>query len=310
MIKDNKNMSNDLWKRMKRDLDNRRRAAPNGRTLTLLWKEMIIWICLLFALFPLIWVISAAFDPANSIAGQRLIPNNPSLINFKNLFDREQQPFLVWMYNSYKVAIINSFLVVCLTSLAGYAFSRLRFRGRRVGLFGIILVQMFPQMLAMVAIYLIVFWIGEYIPAFGLDTHAGLILVYMGGAMGVNVWMTKNYFDTIPCSLEESAMLDGATPLQILIRIVLPLALPILVVVFFLQFIAIYSEFILARVLLAGNNQLTMAVGLQTFIADQYSKRWGVFSAAAIIGTIPVMVLFWLLQKQLVAGLTSGAVKN
>src|SRR5690606_2127492 len=134
-------------------------------------------------------------------------------------------------FNSYKVALVNSLLVVAVTALAGYAFSRMRFRGRRVGLIAIILIQMFPQMLMMVAIYLAVFWLGQYIPFLGLDTHAGLILVYMGGAMGVNVWMTKNYFDTIPRSLEESAMLDGATPLQILVYIIIPLAVPILVVV-------------------------------------------------------------------------------
>ena len=280
------------------------------KTWNQIWKQIVIWVCILFAIFPVVWVISASFDPSNSIAGQRLIPQNPSLSNFRQLFDREEQPFLTWMFNSYKIAIGNSLLVVVVTSLAGYAFSRMRFRGRRVGLIGLILIQMFPQMLMMVAIYLVVFWLGQYIPFLGLDTHAGLILVYMGGAMGVNVWMTKNYFDTIPRSLEESAMLDGATPFQLLIYIIIPLAVPILVVVFFLQFIAIYSEFVLARVLLTSDNKLTLAVGLQSFVADQYGKRWGIFSAASLISMIPVMALFWLLQKQLVTGLTSGAVKN
>lgn len=294
-------------------LDNTRRPR-NGwgkrKFFHQFWKQLVIWICLLFALFPVVWVISAAFDPSNSIAGQRLIPPNPTLENFRQLFDRKAQPFLIWLYNSFKVAGINSLLVVSVTALAGYAFSRMRFRGRRAGLIAIILVQMFPQMLMMVALYLAVFWLGQYLPFLGLDTHAGLILVYMGGAMGVNVWMTKNYFDTIPYSLEESAMLDGATPLQMLVYIIIPLALPILVVVFFLQFIAIYSEYVLARVLLTSEDKLTMAVGLQSFIGDQYGKRWGVFSAAALISTFPVLILFWLLQKQLVTGLTSGAVKN
>jgi len=280
------------------------------RLFNQLWKQLAIWVCILFALFPVVWVISAAFDPSNSIAGQRLIPQNPSLENFRQLFDRKAQPFLTWLFNSYKVALVNSLLVVAVTALAGYAFSRMRFRGRRVGLIAIILIQMFPQMLMMVAIYLAVFWLGQYIPFLGLDTHAGLILVYMGGAMGVNVWMTKNYFDTIPRSLEESAMLDGATPLQMLIYIIIPLALPILIVVFFLQFIGVYSEYVLARVLLTSDNKLTMAVGLQSFIGDQYGKRWGIFSAASLISTFPVLILFWLLQKQLVTGLTSGAVKN
>ena len=190
------------------------------------------------------------------------------------------------------------------------AFSRLRFKGRRSGLFAILLIQMFPQMLAMVAIYLMILSIGQYIPGMGLDTHMGLILVYLGGAMGANVWLAKGYFDTIPHSIEESAMIDGATPFQMLWHIVVPLARPILIVIFFLQFMSTYSEFVLAPVLLASSNKLTMAVGLQMFISDQYAKRWGVFAAAALLGAIPVMILFWILQKQLVSGLTRGAVKG
>ena len=274
------------------------------------WRHALIWVCIVFALFPVVWIISASLDPANSISGQKLIPPNASFINFQRLFQSEQHPFGIWFLNTFKLCIVTATLVVLITSLAAYAFSRLRFKGRRSGLFAILLIQMFPQMLAMVAIYLIVFMLGEYIPALGLDTHAGLILVYLGGAMGANVWLLKGFFDTIPKSLEESAMIDGATHFQIFRRIILPLARPILVVVFFLQFMATYSEFVIARVLLADTNNLTMAVGLQTFIADQYAKRWGVFAAAALIGALPIVILYWFLQKHLVSGLTRGAVKG
>ena len=274
------------------------------------WRHALIWACIVFALFPVVWIISASLDPANSIAGQKLIPPNASFINFQRLFQSEQHPFGIWFLNTFKLCIVTATLVVLITALAAYAFSRLRFKGRRSGLFAILLIQMFPQMLAMVAIYLIIFMIGDYIPALGLDTHAGLILVYLGGAMGANVWLLKGFFDTIPKSLEESAMIDGATHFQIFWRIILPLARPILVVVFFLQFMATYSEFVIARVLLADTNNLTMAVGLQTFIADQYAKRWGVFAAAALIGALPIVILYWFLQKHLVSGLTRGAVKG
>lgn len=274
------------------------------------WRHALIWACIVFALFPVVWIISASLDPANSISGQKLIPPNASFINFQRLFQSEQHPFGIWFLNTFKLCIVTATLVVLITSLAAYAFSRLRFKGRRSGLFAILLIQMFPQMLAMVAIYLIIFMIGDYIPALGLDTHAGLILVYLGGAMGANVWLLKGFFDTIPKSLEESAMIDGATHFQIFRRIILPLARPILVVVFFLQFMATYSEFVIARVLLADTNNLTMAVGLQTFIADQYAKRWGVFAAAALIGALPIVILYWFLQKHLVSGLTRGAVKG
>jgi len=263
-----------------------------------------------FAVGPIIWVISGSFDPANTIIGQRLIPREPSLANYRELFTNPQHPFPLWMWNTVKISLITSVLVVSITSLAAYAFSRFRFYGRRTGLFAILLIQMFPQMLAMVAIYLLLFWLGNYVPALGLNTHAGLIFVYLGGAMGVNVWLMKGYFDTIPTSLEEAATMDGATPFQAFYKIMLPLAKPIIAVIFFLTFMGTYSEYLLARVVLSSNERLTMAVGLQVFISDQYAKRWGVFSAAALIGAIPIIVLFALLQKQLVSGLTRGAVKG
>lgn len=275
-----------------------------------LWRHLLIWACIAFAVGPILWVISGSFDPANTIIGQRLIPREPSLANYHELFNNPQHPFPLWMWNTVKISLITAFLVVSITSLAAYAFSRFRFYGRRTGLFAILLIQMFPQMLAMVAIYLLLFWLGNYVPALGLNTHAGLIFVYLGGAMGVNVWLMKGYFDTIPTSLEEAATMDGATPFQAFYKIMLPLARPILAVIFFLTFMGTYSEYLLARVLLSSNERLTMAVGLQVFISDQYAKRWGVFSAAALIGAIPIIVLFALLQKQLVSGLTRGAVKG
>lgn len=275
-----------------------------------LWRHIVIWLCIVFAILPVLWIISASFDPSNTIIGQKLIPSNPSLENYRRLFNDPTHPFKRWMLNTLKVSLVTSALVVAITSLAAYSFSRFRFRGRKTGLFSILLIQMFPQMLAMVAIYLLLLWIGERFARFGLNTHGGLILVYLGGAMGVNVWLMKGYFDTIPTSLEEAATFDGATRFQCFYKVILPLSRPILVVIFFLQFIGTYSEYVLAKVLLSSNNVLTLAVGLQTFIGDQYAKRWGVFSAAAIIGSAPILILFALLQNQLVSGLTRGAVKE
>lgn len=276
-----------------------------------LWRHLVIWVFLIFALGPIVWIISASFDPSNTIVGQRLIPAHPSLDNYKALFTRPEHPFPLWMWNTIKISLITSFFVVVITSLAAYAFSRFKFRGRRSGLFAILLIQVFPQMLAMVAIYLLLMWIGDYIPVLGLNSHLGLIMVYLGGAMGVNVWLMKGYFDTIPNSLEEAAIIDGATPFQAFTKIILPLSRPILAVIFFLQFMGTYSEYILARVLISSNEKLTLAVGLQTFIGDnQYAKRWGIFSAAALLGAIPMVLLFTFLQKQLVSGLTKGGVKG
>lgn len=287
-----------------------RRALKGFLEPSYIWRHLVIWACMAFALGPIIWVISGSFNPTNTIIGQRLIPREPSLVNYRELFTNPQHPFALWMWNTVKISLVTSLLVVTVTSFAAYAFSRFRFYGRRTGLFAILLIQMFPQMLAMVAIYLLLFWLGQYVPALGLNTHAGLIFVYLGGAMGVNVWLMKGYFDTIPNSLEEAATMDGATPFQAFYKIILPLSRPILAVIFFLTFIGTYSEYLFARVLLSSNERLTMAVGLQTFISDQYAKRWGVFSAGALLGAVPIIVLFAFLQKQLVSGLTRGAVKG
>lgn len=275
-----------------------------------LWRHAVLLIFVVFALFPILWVVSASFNPANTLVGQSLIPKNASLANYREIFTSEQYPIALWIKNSIVIGLITSALVVVMTSLAAYAFSRFRFKGRREGLFASLLVQVFPQMLAAVSIYLLVLSIGKIFPALGINSHAGLIMVYLGGAMGVNAWLMKGYFDTIPTSLEESAMIDGASPFQAYYMIILPLARPILAVIFLLQFIGTYSEFILASILISSSEKYTLAVGLQLFIQDQYASRWGVFSAASVLGALPIVILFMFLQKYLVSGLTSGAVKG
>ena len=275
-----------------------------------LWRHVVLLVFLVFALFPILWVISASFNPSNTLVGQSLIPRNASLANYTEVFTSEQYPIALWIKNSVVIGLITSALVVVMTSLAAYAFSRFRFKGRRQGLFASLLVQVFPQMLAAVSIYLLILSIGKLIPSLGINTHAGLIMIYLGGAMGVNAWLMKGYFDTIPTSLEESAMIDGASPFQAYYMIILPLARPILAVIFLLQFIGTYSEFILASVLISSSEKYTLAVGLQLFIQDQYASRWGVFAAASVLGALPIVILFMFLQKYLVAGLTSGAVKG
>jgi ABC-type maltose transport system permease subunit len=165
-------------------------------------------------------------------------------------------------------------------------------------------------MLAMVAIYLLFLNIQEVLPAFGLNTHPAIITIYLGGAIGVNTWLMKGYLDTIPSSLEEAAYIDGASRFQAFYMIILPLARPILAVLFVLQFIATYSEYILASIILNSNEKFTLAVGLHLFISDMYANRWGVFSAAALLGALPIVILFMLIQKYIVHGLIGGAVKG
>lgn len=277
---------------------------------TKLLKHLVIWIVIAFALFPLVWTFSAALNPANTLINQKLIPTNANFENFKYLFNNTQHPFPNWLWNSVKISFITAFIAVGLTALAAYPFSRFEFRGRRNGLFVILLIQIFPQMLAMVAIYLLFLNIQEFLPSFGLNTHPAIITIYLGGAIGVNTWLMKGYLDTIPTSLEEAAYIDGASKFQAFYKIILPLARPILAVLFVLQFIATYSEYILASIILNSNEKYTLAVGLHLFISDMYANRWGVFSAAALLGALPIIVLFMLVQKYIVHGLIGGAVKG
>jgi ABC-type maltose transport system permease subunit len=152
--------------------------------------------------------------------------------------------------------------------------------------------------------------IGDIIPSLGLNTHAGLILVYLGGAMGVNIWLMKGFLDTVPRDIDESAMVEGASNWQIFTQLILPLLRPILVVIAILNYISTYGEFILARVLLKSTEQYTLMVGLQRFAGAQFGSRWGVFAAGALIGAIPIMIIYYALQDQIVGGLTQGAVKG
>ncbi|CAN5170066.1 ABC transporter permease subunit [soil metagenome] len=272
------------------------------------WRHLVGILAVGFALFPVLWVISASVNPTSTLSGQTFIPANPTLDNFRRLF---QTGFWTWFRNSMVVATSGAFGTVLLAALAAYAFSRLRFSGRRVGLLSLVLVQMFPQLLAFVAIYLMMIRIGDIVPAIGTGTISGLILVYLGGAMGVNTWLIKGFFDTIPKDLDESALVDGATHWQIYTRIIMPLAAPILAVVGLLAFVTILNDFVIANAVLSNNeNSWTLSIGLFRFVADRYGARWGPFAAGAVIGSVPTVLLFLYLQKYIVGGLTQGSVKG
>jgi len=274
-------------------------------------RNLLAWVAIAFALFPAAFVLGTSFDPAQNLRTARIIPAQPTTANYLYLFrERQEINFPRWLLNTVYVAGITSAFGVFLCALGAYAFSRFRFRGRRTGLLTILLVQMFPQTVGMVAIYLILQTLGRQIPWLGLNTHPGLILVYLGGAIGFNTWFMKGYFDTIPRSLEESALVDGATPFQAFWRIVLPVARPILAVVFVIQFISVYSEYLLASLILKGSDKYTLAVGLQLFIGEAYNRRWGSFAAAAVMGAAMILIIFYALQSQIISGLTGGAVKE
>lgn len=275
------------------------------------WRHLVALLAVGFALFPVAWVISAAFSDGN-LSRQSFIPREPTLDNFRTLMsDPGHPPFWRWFANSMTVGIITALATVFLCACAAFAFSRLRFKGRRVGMLFLLLIQMFPNLLAMVALFLFMTRVKGLFPAIGLGTIWGLIFIYLGGALGVNTWLMKGFFDTLPKELDESAKVDGATHAQIFFRIILPLAAPVLAVIGLLSFITSQAEFLLADVILGQNqDQRTLAVGLSRYVLAGFDNRWGPFAAGALIGAIPVVVVFLFLQRFIVSGLTSGAVKG
>jgi len=267
-------------------------------------------ILIVFSVFPVIWMLSASLNPTGSLATQTLIPKNAGFENYKELLTSTEFPFWRWFGNSIKIATITSILSLSITTIAAYAFSRFRFRGRVTMLKGILLINVFPGLLALVATFLMISQVGDIFPSLGLNTHASLILVYLGGAMGVNIWLMKGYLDTVPRDIDESAMVEGASDWQIFTRLILPLLRPILIVIAILNYITTYGEFVLARVLLKNTEQYTLMVGLQIFTGAQFQQRWGVFAAGALLGALPIMIIYLVLQDQIVGGLTQGAVKG
>lgn len=274
------------------------------------WRHGVLVVSVVFVLFPLAWMVSASFNAVDNLTAATLIPTEVTLDNFTGLFDNPNVPVGRWMWNSLKVSLVAGVLNVFLAALAAYAFSRLRFRGRRVGLLSLLLLQVFPQFLGFIALFLLAQQVGGVFPSFGLNTHAFLIMVYMGGAIGFNAFLIKGFMDTIPVSLDESAHVDGAGPFAIFSRIVLPLSRPVLAVIFMLSFIGLYSEYILAAFLLTDTAQYTLAVGLQLFVESEYAAKWGALAAAAVIGSLPIVGVFLFAQRHIISGLTQGAVKG
>jgi len=270
---------------------------------------------IVFTLFPVLWIISAAINPAGSMSSQTFIPQgvdsvDDMLVNVRALLEDPQVPFWTWVLNSLVVSSITTLLTLAISALSAYSFSRFRFTGRRQLLVTILLIQVFPNLLAMVALYLLLLQIGPYIPFLGLNQHGGLILLYLGGAMGVNTWLMKGFFDTIPRDIDESAMVDGATHWQTFVQLIFPLVRPVMAVVAILAFVGTLNEFVLARIILQDREKWTLMVGLFNFVEAEFSNDWGKFAAGALMAATPVVILYISLQKYIVGGLTQGAVKG
>nr|WP_295080623.1 maltose ABC transporter permease MalG [uncultured Roseateles sp.] len=278
----------------------------------------LLWALIGITIFPLLAVISISLRPGNFSTGS-LIPSEISLEHWKLALGIPYQsadgsliqppfPVLRWLWNSIKIATISALLIVAISTTAAYAFARLKFRFKTPILNSMLLLQMFPAVLALVAIYAIFETIGQYLPGLGIETHAGLVLSYMGG-VAMHIWTIRGYFETIPVEIEECAKVDGATHWQAFRHVLLPMAVPILMVVFVLAFIGTIIEYPVASVLLREEANLTLAVGVKYYLNTQ-RFLWGDFAAAAVLSGLPITLVFLAAQRWIVSGLTAGGVKG
>lgn len=271
------------------------------------WRHVVGVVAIAYCLLPLLYILSTSLNPGGSLTGSNNLFRTISWENYADLGDSD---FATWALNSLIVSGVTAIGTVLMGSAAAYAFSRFRFAGRRGGLTALLLVQMFPQTLAFVAIFLLLLSIGEIFPVLGLNSRLSLIAVYLGGALGTNAFLMYGFFNTIPKELDEAAKIDGASHAQIFFTIILRLVAPILAVVGLLSFIASYGDFVIARVVLQSTDNFTLAVGLYQWASDERNAPWGLFAAAAVVASIPIILLFQFLQRYIVTGLTAGSVKG
>ncbi|MDN5820664.1 MAG: ABC transporter permease subunit [Brachybacterium sp.] len=274
------------------------------------WRHVVGVLAITFALFPIMFVLSASLNESGSIAAAGLLPTEGvTLKHYAAMLSGERANFLRWYLNTIIVCGVVATGQVFLSLLAAYAFSRLRFRGRRGGMLAVLLIMMFPAILAMIAVYTMIAGLGEAVPMLGLNTLAGYIAVLMGGAFG-QVWLLKGFFDTIPKSLDEAAIIDGASHWQTFRKILVPSMTPILATTLLLALVGSMSEFLIGSIFLTDDSKKTLAVGMYGMFSSDRSNNLGVFAAGSVMVMIPVIILYQFLQRYIVGGSTAGAVKG
>lgn len=267
-----------------------------------LWESrIVIWIVMILVLFPVVWIVMSSFSAGDSFFLSSLFPEKFSTEHYVTLF--KETDFTIWVVNSLKFCFIVAIIQLALTSLAAYAFARLRFTGRKYGLMSLLILQVFPNSMAVAGYYILIY-------KFGLvDSGLALIFVLAGGS-AYNIWLLKSYIDGLPMELDEAAMVDGANQFQVFYKIIIPLAMPQMAVIFLFSFIATYSEYVITSIFLQTPGKMTLALGLQSFISDQFAAHWTLFSAAAVISSLPIMIVFMFLQRFIQSGLVAGGVKG
>jgi arabinogalactan oligomer / maltooligosaccharide transport system permease protein len=257
----------------------------------------------IIALYPVWQIVNISLRPADRLLSTslELIPDQASLKNYVNLFT--ERPFFTWLLNSTYVALVVTVTGVVLASMAGYAFSRYSFIGKKFGLLSLLVTQMFPATMLLLPMYIML------VQLHLINTYIGIVIMYSATALPFCIWQMKGYYDTIPASLEEAGRIDGASQSQIFFRIILPLAAPALVITALFSFMASWTEYVVAAQILQDTELWTLPLGLKSFESNMGSE-WGLYGAASVIVTIPVVILFLSLSRWLVSGLTLGSVKG
>ncbi|MFO7171417.1 MAG: ABC transporter permease subunit [Bacillota bacterium] len=274
---------------------------PRPHEVVQLWiTRLVLWVACAAVLVPLLFIISASFTAGDAFFSGSLIPRPFTLNNYAEVLTETK--YLTWLKNTVIVALITGTIQVINTSLSAYAFARLRFRLRRVGLIGLLLLQMFPTFLNLPALYLL------FLKLNLIDSLVGIGLIMVTGN-AFNIWVMKGFIDGLPLELDEAAKVDGATDFQVFTRIILPLSAPMLAVQFLWAVVGVFNEYLLSSVLIQSPDKLIMGPGLQNFIVNQFSAHWTQFAAAAVLTSVPLVALWLYLQRYIVSGL-AGALKG
>lgn len=265
----------------------------------------IVYIVLCFlALVPILYALSLSFSGSGGALSSKLslLPQDFTFLNYRTIL--LEKPFLRWFYNSAVLSVGTMVIAIGCGVMASYAFSRYRFRGRMGILKCLLLLNAFPQILSMFALFRLLKEMNM------LDTKIGLIIIYAGSMCIFSVWNMKGYFDTIPVEIEEAGRIDGATDFQLLWKLVMPLARPAIIVTAVMVLIFVWNEYLFSTTFLLNQDSYTLAGGLYQLQSNDYSRSWGMFSAASILVSVPVLIIFFCIQKYMVSGLTAGGVKG
>lgn len=262
-----------------------------------------ICICLL-GLVPILYILLLSVSGGSGAltTGTSILPERFTLVNYRRILVEE--PFLKWLFNSAVLSVGTMVIAMGTSVTASYAFSRFRFRGRNAAMQLLLLLNAFPQILSMFAIFRLFRLLNL------LDSHGGLIFIYAGSMCIFGIWNMKGYFDSIPIEIEEASKIDGAGNLQLIVRIILPLARPAIIVTAVMILIFVWNEYLFATTFMMREESYTLAGGLYQLQANDYSRSWPLFSAAAMLVSVPILVVFFCVQKYMVSGLTAGGVKQ